>query len=63
MISSTAALFSARCPHCRSIDLRRVGTRNSLERVFYWIFRPYRCCLCGRHVFLFRWQAAVEESA
>jgi transposase-like protein len=59
MTTSKAALLSARCPHCRSIELRSVGVRNAMEKAFLWLLQPYRCCLCGRHFFLFRWQAAM----
>ena len=45
-----------RCPHCRSVDFRVVGVRNFIEVAFHWIFLPYRCALCGRHFFLFRWR-------
>jgi DNA-directed RNA polymerase subunit RPC12/RpoP len=48
-------VFSARCPYCRSVDLRPVGVRNSIEQAIHWILLPYRCSLCGRHLFLFRW--------
>lgn len=48
-------MFSARCPYCRSVDLRSVGVRNSIEQAIHWILLPYRCSLCGRHLFLFRW--------
>jgi transposase-like protein len=58
MTDPRAALFSAHCPHCRSIELRSVGVRNSMEKMFLWLLQPYRCCLCGRHFFLYRWQTA-----
>jgi DNA-directed RNA polymerase subunit RPC12/RpoP len=56
-------MFAARCPHCRSVDLRRVGVRNSLEQAIYWILLPYRCSLCGRHCFLFRWLTPADNAA
>jgi hypothetical protein len=59
MLRATFALFSTRCPHCRSVEFRGVGVRNVMESAFYWLFLPYRCCLCGHHFFLFRWQAPV----
>jgi hypothetical protein len=62
MIDSKAVLFSARCPHCRSIEIRSVGTRNAMERAFLWLLQPYRCCLCGRHFFLFPWQTAFDAA-
>jgi len=62
MPDSKAVFFSARCPHCRSIELRSVGMRNALERAFHWLLQPYRCCLCGRHFFLFRWQNAYDAA-
>jgi hypothetical protein len=45
------------------MDLRSVGIRNGLEKAFHWLLQPYRCCLCGRHFFLFRWQTAAEDAA
>jgi hypothetical protein len=48
-------MFSASCPHCRSVDFRAVGVRNFLERAIHWIVLPYRCSLCGRHFYLYRW--------
>jgi len=56
------SLFSRRCPYCGSVELRGVGTRNSVEQSLLWIVHPYRCCLCGHHVFLFRWQSPIQES-
>jgi transposase-like protein len=53
----------AHCPYCKSIELRSVGTRNALEKNFSWLIRPFRCGLCGRHFFLFRWRAPVPEAA
>jgi DNA-directed RNA polymerase subunit RPC12/RpoP len=49
-------MFVAQCPHCRSIEFRKVGWRNSFERAIRFILLPYRCELCGHHFFLFRWQ-------
>ncbi len=49
-------MFSIQCPHCRSIGFRSVGTRNRFERALHWLILPYRCDLCNRHFFLFRWQ-------
>jgi transposase-like protein len=46
----------AHCPHCKSIDLRDVGIRNAFEQAIFWLLQPYRCSLCGKHFFLFRWQ-------
>jgi DNA-directed RNA polymerase subunit RPC12/RpoP len=57
------ALFSTRCPHCRSVDFRGVGLRNSMEKALHFLLSPYRCCLCGRHFFLFKWQAPAEGTA
>jgi DNA-directed RNA polymerase subunit RPC12/RpoP len=56
-------MFSTRCPHCRSVDFRGVGVRNALEKAFHWIVFPYRCGLCGRRFFLFRWLAPIGETA
>ena len=47
--------MSARCPHCRSVEFRRVGFRNALEKAVHWFLLPFRCALCGHHFFLFRW--------
>jgi hypothetical protein len=55
-------VFSARCPNCRSVELRSVGVRNAIEQAIHWILLPYRCTLCGRHLFLFRW-LTPDESA
>ncbi len=60
MIRQLAGLFSARCPHCKSVEFRSVGVRNSLERAFNWLLVPYRCEFCGHHLFLFRWQVPME---
>ena len=56
-------MFSARCPHCGSIEFRGVGVRNLVERVLRWILLPYRCELCGRHFFLIRWRAPLEGTS
>ena len=56
-------LFSTRCPHCRSIGMRSVGSRNAFERALSWIILPYRCGLCDRHRFLFRWQTPTVATA
>jgi hypothetical protein len=53
-------MFHSRCPHCRSIELRSVGTQNAMERALSWLFLPYRCCLCGRHLFMFRWLTPID---
>jgi len=58
MIRAAARLFATRCPHCRSVDFRSVGVRNVVERYLAWLLQPHRCSLCGRHILLFRWQAA-----
>ena len=52
---SLTAIFTGRCPHCRSVDFRTVGTRNGFEAALLWLLRPQRCELCGRHFFLCRW--------
>jgi hypothetical protein len=31
-----------------------------MERAIHWLLLPYRCDFCGRHFFLFRWQAPIE---
>jgi hypothetical protein len=51
-----------RCPNCRSIEFRRVDAENLPEKLFYWILQPCRCDFCGRHLYLFRWQAPVLDS-
>jgi transposase-like protein len=56
-------MSSVSCPHCKSVDFRGVGLRNATERALQWILSPYRCSLCGRHFFLFRWQAPLEGTA
>jgi transposase-like protein len=50
-------MFVTRCPHCKSIDFRSVGARNTMEQAIHWLFLPFRCTLCGRHFFVFRWLA------
>jgi hypothetical protein len=40
-----------------------VGTRNALEKALDWIILPFRCSLCGHHLFLFRWQVPAHEKA
>jgi hypothetical protein len=57
------SVFSARCPHCRSVDFRGVGVRNTMESFVHFILLPYRCALCGHHFFLFRWLAPAAGSA
>jgi hypothetical protein len=57
------AKIASHCPHCRSVDFRGVGVRNGLENAMQWILSPYRCSLCGRHFFLFRWQAPLAGTA
>jgi DNA-directed RNA polymerase subunit RPC12/RpoP len=57
------SLFAARCPHCSSIEFRSVGARNAVEAFVQWLLEPYRCALCGRHFFLFRWQAPIGNEA
>ena len=52
-----------RCPHCRSVDFRVVGVRNFVEVAIHWFFLPYRCTLCGRHFFLFRWMVPGHGTA
>lgn len=54
-------MIKAQCPHCRSIDFRRVGARNGVERAMLWLLQPYRCSLCGRHFYLFRWLSPASE--
>ena len=56
-------MFSTRCPHCRSIAFRSVGSRNDFEKALRWLVLPYRCVLCSRHFFLFRWQTPAVELA
>lgn len=57
------SVFSARCPHCRSVEFRGVGVRNGVETLLRFILLPYRCSLCGRHFFLFRWRAPIAGTA
>ena len=57
------AIFSSKCPHCRSITFRSVGSRNAVEQAVRWFVLPYRCSLCGRHFFLPRWLSAIPEPA
>ena len=63
MMRATVGLFSAHCPHCKSIDFRMVDTRNVIERAFQWLLQPYRCGLCGQHFFLCRWQIPIGGTA
>jgi len=63
MIPAGVKLFSANCPHCRSIEFRSVGARNGVERAFHWLLQPYRCSLCGHHFFRFRWLALAGGEA
>jgi hypothetical protein len=63
MISAIRGLFSPRCGHCKSVTVRSVGVRNSMEQAFYWLLQPYRCSLCGHHLFRFRWQVPVEGAS
>ncbi len=51
--------MTSHCPFCRSVDYRSVGLRNAFERAVNWLVRPYRCSLCGKHFFLFRWVASA----
>lgn len=60
MVRKIVGLLLTRCRHCRSIEFRRVGTRNHFEKAIYWLLQPCRCCFCGHHMFLFRWQAPIE---
>jgi len=55
------SLLSRTCPNCRSIEFRSVGAQNAIERAFLWLLQPYRCDLCGRHFYLYRWQAPIPE--
>jgi len=45
------------------VDFRTVGVRNHVEKLIYWLLRPCRCGLCGKHFFLFRWQTDAAEAA
>jgi predicted Zn-ribbon and HTH transcriptional regulator len=62
-MNSDNVRFSAHCPHCKSIEFRSVGVRNTIEKIVFWILRPCRCGLCGRHFFLFRWQTSAMETS
>jgi len=53
----------ARCLHCRSVDFRDVGDRNSLEKALRWLLLPFRCTLCGRHFFVLRCLAPDDGTA
>jgi transposase-like protein len=53
-------MYYAHCPHCRSIEFRNVGFRNQFEKAIAWLVSPFRCLLCGRHFFLFRWLAPLR---
>jgi hypothetical protein len=53
-------LLSAHCPHCKSIDFRVVGLRNSVEKLISFAFLPFRCGLCGQHFFMIRWLAPSD---
>jgi hypothetical protein len=48
------------CPHCRSIDFRKVGTRGPWEESFSWLLQPFRCGLCGHPFYLFLWQTPID---
>jgi hypothetical protein len=54
--------FVRRCPHCKSVDFRSVGSRNFVEKALHWIMPPFRCCLCGHHFYLVRWLTSVAET-
>ncbi|HEY1496066.1 MAG TPA: hypothetical protein VGF49_16050 [Candidatus Solibacter sp.] len=56
-------MFTAKCPHCRSVDFRGVGARNFFERAIHWLYVPYRCELCGHHFFLLSWLAPASGTA
>jgi hypothetical protein len=58
-----SSLFSTHCPNCGSIEFRGVGVRNSWESFLRLLLLPYRCDFCGRHFFLFRWQAPIEGTS
>jgi hypothetical protein len=34
-----------------------------MEGLVSWIVSPYRCSLCGKHFFLFRWLAPLVGTA
>ena len=63
MIRLLGKLSSGSCPYCRSIDFRSVDVRSTLEGAIHWLLQPFRCGLCGRHFFLFRWQAPIAGEA
>ena len=63
MIRALLGMFSSRCPHCKSIEFRGVGVRNTIEGAFHWLLHPYRCDFCGHHFFLFCWQAPTGGTA
>lgn len=54
------SLSVPKCPNCGSIEFRGVGVRNAVEKAVRWLLAPYRCGLCGRHFFLFRWLVPVK---
>jgi transposase-like protein len=56
-------MFSAHCPHCKSVEFRGVGLRNAIESALAWLVSPYRCSLCGKHFFLLRWVSPVGGTA
>ena len=56
-------LLHASCPRCGSIDLRSVGPRTRFNEKALWLMKSFRCCLCGRNVFLFRWQMRPDKEA
>jgi len=56
-------MFLPRCPHCRSVEFRGVGSRNAMERAILFLLLPFRCTLCGRHFFVFRWLASADGTA
>jgi len=60
--SSGLGFLPGRCPHCRSIESRRVGPENALDRLTSWLLQSYRCALCGRQFHLFRWQSPVMDA-
>jgi hypothetical protein len=31
-----------------------------MEKALHWIFLPFRCSLCGKHFFVFRWLAPAD---
>ncbi len=44
-------VFSARCPYCRSVDLRSVGVRNAIEQAIHWIPAAVPLLLCAAATF------------